>query len=214
MKKFNPPQPNDLRKIKDINSVLRRRSEKTKTSFHFHSPSATIKLIVGIGNPGEKYEFTHHNTGLLFISFINENNKERLNFKTYKSGEFSYAKLGDIFIAHSLAFMNNSGGAIFGIMKFLNVKPKEVLIVHDDSDILLGKYKICFGRGAAGHRGISSIIERIGTKSFWRLRIGIRKTVLGEVKKAGSFVLKKISRDDRKKFAELFREISVKLNLM
>lgn len=188
MEKFNPTH-NDSRNIKGI------------------------KLIIGIGNPGERYKLTYHNAGLLFISFIRENRRGRLHFKTHKSGKFSYTRLDGTIIAHPLTFMNSSGNAVLKAMKFFGIKPEEILIVHDDSDILLSKYKICFGRGAAGHHGISSIIELTGTKSFWRLRIGIRKAALWKTKKAGSFVLKKINPSDRKKITELFGEIAVKLGL-
>lgn len=169
------------------------------------------KLIIGIGNPGEKYESTYHNAGLLFISFLKKNLVEKLYFKTHKSSTFSYAKLGEVFIVRSNVFMNDSGKAVSQAMRFFHITTKEMLIVHDDADILLGKYKMCFDRGTAGHHGIDSIVKHIGTKSFWRLRIGIGKNtkhkqpdINKKREKAGLFVLKHITPADKKILEESF----------
>ena len=124
-----------------------------------------IKLIIGIGNPGKKYERTRHNAGFLFIDEL-----ERLKIK--------------ITLAKSQSFMNESGRAVVDLIKFYHptgdlpkgdkIKPENILIVHDDIDILWGNYKFSFGRSSAGHKGVESIIKSLKTKNFWRLRIGIQ----------------------------------------
>lgn len=148
-----------------------------------------IKLIVGLGNPGKVYENTYHNVGHLFIDYLSRLSAIRCE------------------MLKTDVFMNQSGGFVKKVLKKHNAKPAELLIVHDDSDLLLGKYKLAFGRGAAGHKGVESVIKALDTKNFWRLRIGIRKRNEEYHFPAGAFVLKKISSDDKKLLEEAFTNI-------
>lgn len=111
--------------------------------------------------------------------------------------------------------MNESGKFVAKAIKKNNAEPEELLIVHDDSDLVLGTYKLQFGRGAAGHHGVESVQAALKTKNFWRLRIGIRpKADLPAVAsraKAGKFVLKKISIADKKILEEVFERTVKKL---
>lgn len=164
-----------------------------------------VKLIIGLGNPGKDYEKTYHNAGFLFIDYLIKNqpipNFQFLISKLLKSG----------------VYMNQSGEFVAKIIK-KKTKPEEILIVHDDSDIEIGNYKISFGRGSAGHNGVESIIKSLKTKNFWRLRIGIRsleKASNGKRqttrKKASEFVLKKINNKDLEILKNVFKEISGKI---
>lgn len=148
--------------------------------------SQEIKLIIGLGNPGKEYQKTYHNAGFLAIDFWA---KKPFLVKLLKSD----------------AYMNQSGSFVSKAIKKNGLKTEELLVIHDDSDIELGKYKLCFGRGSAGHQGVASIIKSLVTKDFWRLRIGIRK-IPG--KKAEEFVLKKINKKDLEILFEVFKEIS------
>ena len=169
-----------------------------------------IHLIIGLGNPKDDYMDTYHNVGreaTLYFSGkeISEFKKpSRQNLFTY------YANSGITFIL-TKTFMNDSGAAILAALRYFSLKPSEILVVHDDADIELGRYKLQFGRGAAGHNGIKSIINALHTNQFWRLRIGIRETAReNTIKKrvqASEFVLKKISRKNQKKIEELFTSI-------
>jgi len=150
-----------------------------------------IKLIIGLGNPGKEYEKTYHNVGFLAIDFLAKNPPAA---KLLKSG----------------GYMNQSGSFVAKASKKYGVKPDEILIVHDDSDIELGKYKVSFGRGSAGHRGIDSIIKSLGTKNFWRLRIGIGRQIANREaqivkRKAKEFVLKKITKKDLEILEQVFK---------
>lgn len=152
-----------------------------------------FKLIVGLGNPGEDYKNTYHNIGLLFLDRLVAKNE----LKTYKN--FEYAKTGDIVVIKPLTFMNESGEAIKSALKhFKKIKLNDILVIHDDSDIEFGKYKLSFSRGSAGHKGIESIIKTLGTKEFARLRVGVRKEAREKREKAGEFVLKKVGKNDIK----------------
>ncbi|MBI2025113.1 MAG: peptidyl-tRNA hydrolase [Candidatus Harrisonbacteria bacterium] len=163
-----------------------------------------IKLIVGLGNPDKKYENTHHNVGLLFVKYL----------KTLKLSGYT--------LVASNAYMNESGKFIAKEIKKSGAKPEELLVVHDDSDLEIGKYKIQLGRGAAGHHGVENIQTVLKTKDFWRLRIGIRPRAGLPAEalpagrqvrraKAGEFVLKKISAADGKTLETTFGEIVKRL---
>ena len=143
-----------------------------------------IDIIIALGNPGPEYANTYHNAGALFVHFLRE------------------SPLATPPTVESLGvFMNVSGPAVRTFLRKDGIKPERILLVHDDVDIPVGGYKLSFGSGAAGHHGVESVIDSLGTKDFWRLRIGIAKTIVkpnGEVikKKADTYVLKPISQTD------------------
>lgn len=170
-------------------------------------PHKEIKMIAGIGNPGEEYRFTYHNAGLLFLSFLEELSSAGAKQKTHSSKTFTYDKKDGLpILVTSLVFMNESGSAIQKAARFFRIPHESLLIVHDDADLPLGEYQLAFDRGSAGHNGIRSVIASLGTQSFWRLRIGIR----GENPERGrqraeDFVLKKISAEDLSALEYAFR---------
>lgn len=164
-----------------------------------------IKIVAGLGNPGPEYTHTYHNVGMLAADFLVE--EEGIPFKTHASKLFLYAKTKLGTIVKPLTFMNDSGIALSKALHFLKHPPETLLVIHDDSDIMLGNVKYAFGRGAAGHRGVASIIEHLGTKEFLRMRIGIRKTS----GRAEKFVLKKISNEDQRIFYSVFFGFTEKL---
>ena len=163
-----------------------------------------IKLLVGLGNPGKEFENTYHNVGQLFVD---ELAGQGAKFK--KEKYFEYVKIGKLVLIKTLTFMNQSGGAAAAAKKYFNMNPDQVLIVHDDSDIPLGSFKLSFARGSAGHQGIESIIKSLRTNRFYRLRIGVRP--LREIRriKANDLVLKKIPPREIKILKDLFREIGL-----
>lgn len=161
-----------------------------------------FKLVIGLGNPGREYENTYHNAGLLAVDSLGSG-FPRNGFKTGSSKSFEYLKLGNLVCAKSLVFMNESGQAVLKAIKYFKLKPAQLWVIHDDSDIALGKYKISFGSRSAGHRGVESIIKSLGSKDFYRLRIGIRR----EGGKASNFVLKKITKSDKEILNKVFSEI-------
>ena len=130
-----------------------------------------MKLIVGLGNPDKKYQNTRHNLGSIIIQkFIGQ---DKFKNKT-KMSAFVFENQKNIF-AFSTEYMNNSGITVQKIANFYKIDPKDIYIVHDDLDLPIGEYRIQFDRGPAGHNGIKSIIENLGTQQFNRIRIGIGK---------------------------------------
>jgi PTH1 family peptidyl-tRNA hydrolase len=157
------------------------------------------RLIIGLGNPGKEYEKTYHNVGFLVIDFLAKNPPSARLIK-------------------SDGYMNQSGSFVVKASKKYGAKSDQILIVHDDSDIELGRYKVSFARGSAGHRGVQSIIDALATKNFWRLRIGIRKVSSDKRqatrKKAEEIVLKKITKKDRETLEKVFQTIKDEFKLV
>lgn len=130
-----------------------------------------MKLIVGLGNPDKKYQNTRHNLGSTIIQkFIGLN---KFNLKT-KLSAFIFEDQKNIF-AFPSEYMNNSGITVQKIAHFYKISPLDIYIIHDDLDIEVGDYKVQFDRGPAGHNGIKSIIDNLGTQQFNRIRVGIGK---------------------------------------
>lgn len=149
-----------------------------------HPSLSDLSIIVALGNPGPEYAETYHNAGTFFIRFLKEQ-----PFTTPELVE----SLG--------TYMNVSGPVIQKLLKKNGIPSDRLLLVHDDVDIPIGEYKFSFGSGAAGHHGVESVIASLGTKEFWRLRIGIAKTIESHggqfIKlKADTYVLKHISQAD------------------
>ena len=132
-----------------------------------------MKLFVGLGNPGKKYQHTRHNLGQMVILNLLKNLKITSN---------SFSKLSAQIAEHQGSkfatldtYMNESGFAVSKIVNYFKIDPQDLYIIHDDLDLSVGEYRLQFDRGSAGHNGVSSIIEQLGTQAFNRIRIGIGK---------------------------------------
>jgi peptidyl-tRNA hydrolase, PTH1 family len=136
-------------------------------------------LIIGLGNPGKKYENTRHNIGSRTIDEL-----EALN-------------LENVILAKPKTFMNESGKAAKALVQKYKIKPESLIIIHDDIDIPLGQIKIVKNRGSAGHKGVESIIKELRTKDFRRVRIGICPET-GKPKTVENFVLQNLTKEEEK----------------
>lgn len=171
-------------------------------------------LIIGLGNPDPALEGTYHNAGALAVEWLAARAAEAdgdtggggPKFRPYK-GLFSYAKAGGRIFVRPLAYMNESGRAVAAAMRAFGAKPEDIVIVHDDSDIPVGVFKRAQGGGAAGHKGVASVVDHLHTEDFARIRIGIRDAGEARRKKAGDFVLSPITAADRKVFESVFAKI-------
>lgn len=157
-----------------------------------------MKLIVGLGNPGEKYKKTRHNLGFLMVDYLAAGGK----WKESKKANCLYSKkqigLEEVELIKPLTFMNSSGQAVNYLQKKHHLKPKDILIIHDEIDLPLGEIRIQEGRGPAGHKGVQSIIDQLGTKDFIRMRIGIRPTDQETIIDTEKFVLEKFTAEEEK----------------
>jgi len=158
-------------------------------------------LIIGLGNPGKKFKKTRHNVGFLVIDEFSREN-DFPDWQESKKNNCLYAKKEiaskEIELIKPLVFMNNSGRVAKSISRKHNLKPGDILVVHDDVALPLGKIKIVQNRGAAGHKGVESIIRELKTKEFSRFRIGIKPLEIKNVPKAEKFVLQNFSKNETK----------------
>ncbi|KKU86183.1 MAG: aminoacyl-tRNA hydrolase [Candidatus Wildermuthbacteria bacterium RIFCSPHIGHO2_01_FULL_47_27] len=164
-------------------------------------------LIVGLGNPGKKYGKTRHNAGFRTLDALQ---KER-GFHAWRAKKVCASMLSDGTVAGEKTmlckpqtFMNGSGSAVRRLMKTLGMGADNLIVVHDDIDLPLGKIKIVRNRGSAGHLGISSIISALGTKDFIRLRIGVKPSDGKET--AAELVLENFSRPEEATLKEAIRK--------
>lgn len=130
-----------------------------------------MKLIVGLGNPGKKYGGTRHNVGFLAVDFLAKSNS--LDFSDNLKFKSEIATSEKFILVKPHTFMNNSGDAVSAIANFYKVSIEDIYVIHDDLDLRLGEYKIQKTIGPKVHRGINSIEEKLGSKNFWRVRIGV-----------------------------------------
>lgn len=154
-----------------------------------------MKIIMGLGNPEHEYEKTWHNLGFLVLDKIRSLwdfpswKKEGKNESLVSSGKIGREK---ILLAKPLTFMNRSGEAASKLLAYYNGRPADLIVIHDEFDLPWGRARHAFGRGSAGHKGVQSIINALGTKNFTRIRLGIFKD--DRQTKASDYVLKKITK--------------------
>ena len=134
-----------------------------------------MKLVVGLGNPGAKYEKTRHNAGFWWVDLVAH--LARASFKRESRFQGAAGKAvsaqGDIWFLKPETFMNLSGQAVAALASYYKISANEILVAHDELDLPPGGVKLKFGGGLSGHNGLKSIAASLGTKDFWRLRLGI-----------------------------------------
>ena len=131
----------------------------------------SIRLVVGLGNPGREHEATRHNAGFWFADALAA--QERASFATEAKFHGQVARAGDVRLLKPGTYMNLSGRSVAALARFFAIEPAEILVAHDELDLLPGEAKMKFGGGNAGHNGLRDIDAQLGTSEFWRLRFGI-----------------------------------------
>jgi len=157
----------------------------------------TIRLIVGLGNPGREYETTRHNVGFRWVGELAR--LQNLSFKneTKFHGLAARGQLHgrEMLLLKPQTFMNASGRAVGALAQFYKIAPAEILVVHDDLDLPPGVARLKLGGGHGGHNGLKDIIAHLGTRDFWRLRLGIGHP--GERAEVVNFVLNDPRQEER-----------------
>lgn len=180
---------------------------KTKKKKPRKTTANAIKLVVGLGNPGSRYAQTYHNLGYLALDyFLRHLAPPAIQWVEDKKLHGEYAFVDHLLFLKPQTFMNDSGKAVRHMMHKYHLRPEALLVLHDDSDLTLGQCKLSWNRGAAGHRGVQSIIDQLKTKSFWRLRIGIRPVREKIRGKAEKLVLRKIEANEKTILLSVFQE--------
>ncbi|MBI4237922.1 MAG: aminoacyl-tRNA hydrolase [Deltaproteobacteria bacterium] len=164
-----------------------------------------MKLIVGLGNPGEEYGHTRHNIGFRVVDEAAQALGVRLTRRLYQS-LFTSTSEGPLRIGFMkpMTYMNRSGEAVAGGVKREGVALHDLLVVHDDLDLELGALKLAFDRGAAGHRGIISTHECLGSQAYWRLRVGVGRPPRGA--DAAEYVLHVFPKRERQLVDEMVQQ--------
>ena len=158
--------------------------------------SGKIKLIVGLGNPGDKYEATRHNAGFWWVDQLAaaSNSKLALDAKFFGiAGKLSPTP--DVWLLKPTTFMNASGKAVAALANYYKITPAEILVVHDELDLPPDTVKLKKGGGHGGHNGLKDITAALGTADFWRLRLGIGHP--GDRNEVVNFVLKPPTKDEQ-----------------
>ena len=138
-----------------------------------------IRLFVGLGNPGSEYEATRHNAGFWFIDELAGRLKatllpERSYFGTVaRVNRPTPGVDGPIWLLEPMTFMNLSGKSVAALARFFKIEPGEILVVHDELDLMPGQVKLKLGGSHAGHNGLKDIHAQLGSADYWRLRLGI-----------------------------------------
>ena len=155
-----------------------------------------MKLVMGLGNPGEEYKNNRHNIGFIILDKIAEslsvdfdNHKKKSLYARGKKGDIQYILL------KPQTFMNLSGESAIYISKFFNVSVEDIFVIYDDMDLPFGTFKIKKGGSSGGHNGIKSLIAQLQSEDFFRIRIGIGRPSFGN--KVNDYVLSSFSKSER-----------------
>ncbi len=178
-----------------------------------------MKIIVGLGNPGEQYQNTRHNIGWLaldaWVDPTDWRHEKKFNALIHKDGETLFVK--------PLSFMNESGQVVQKVMSYYNLLPKKfglikakgaelndtLTVIQDELDIDFGKWRLTENSSSAGHRGIQSIINHLKTQKFNRLRLGIKNDLLRTHIAPEKFVLQSFNREEKDKLTNIFSSIDI-----
>lgn len=182
------------------------------------------KIIIGLGNPDEKYQNTRHNIGFMFIDYLAKQNdfgdfelNKKLNALISKG---KVDKTG-IILVKPLSFVNKTGEVAAKLKNFYKAKPEHFILAHDDLDIDFGNFKVSFDKNSGGHKGVESVIKSLKTKKFHRIRFGISSTALKKARRQSDkirdnfvmdFVLSKFGKKEDEELKSLFKSASNRLS--
>jgi len=157
---------------------------------------ATIKLFVGLGNPGDKYAATRHNAGFWWVDLIAAQTNSTLSIGAKMFGIIGkLSPNSDKWLLKPSTFMNASGKAVAAMAHYYKIKPEEILVIHDELDLPAGQCKLKFSGGHGGHNGLRDIHAALGSSNYWRLRIGIDHP--GDKNQVSNYVLKTPTKDEQ-----------------
>ena len=164
-----------------------------------------MKLLIGLGNPGDKYKNNRHNVGFMFLDFLAGTEDWKISKSTNLLYKWIEIKGEKTELIKPQGYMNNSGFSVKKVLdKHQNIKLSDVYVIHDDLDIPLGKFKIDHATGPKLHNGIKSIEETLKTKDFWRIRIGVDNRKKESWIDGESYVLSNFTSDEKKQLDKVF----------
>lgn len=152
-----------------------------------------MKIVIGLGNPGIDYSGTRHNVGHMMVK------------------ELQKMKIPNVIFKKTDVFMNQSGEFVSGQLKKYKIDPEDLYIIHDDLDIVLGEFKIQFGRGPKDHNGLRSVNEALGTDQYWHVRIGVDNRPLDARPMGEEYVLQNFTDEEKVKILGVIKSVCKKL---
>ena len=162
-----------------------------------------MKLIVGLGNPGTKFVGSRHNVGFDVLDSLADSWQEETKFEAILDLN------DDRILLKPQTYMNNSGDAVSKVVNFYKIEPENILIIRDDIDLTLGKVRgPVLDSSSAGHKGVASIIESLGTQKFWQLKMGVGRPVVKEL--INTHVLEKFTVEENELAEKGLKEMSAK----
>ena len=168
-----------------------------------------MKLIVGFGNPGNKYNFTRHNFGFLALDFYCKINN--ISWEPHEKFGAIFARQGDTIFIKPQGFYNTSGEPVRAFAKFYKIPSQDILTVCDDFNLEFGNIRLREKGSAGGNNGLKSVIAELGTEDFPRLRLGTKNPELRQKLGDTDFVLGKFTPEEREKLPEILKSASEKL---
>ncbi len=174
----------------------------------------SLRLLVGLGNPGPEYEDTRHNAGVWFLeqqafkAHLPWSREGRFQGRVARSGE------GDktLWFLCPETYMNRSGQSVGALARFYRIEPSAILVVHDELDLVPGTARLKRGGGSGGHNGLKDLIAHLGTPDFWRLRLGIGHP--GTARQVADFVLQRPPRAERDAIDEAMARVDKVMPLL
>ena len=163
-----------------------------------------MKLVVGLGNPDKQYDNTRHNVGFMLLDYIFDGSNFVLNKKMNALEYVTNIEGERVVVIKPTTYMNLSGDAILKYINFYKIDVGDILVIQDDLDMPLGRVKLIFNHGDGGHNGIKDIVLKLGSKNFLRVKIGIGKSNLVDIK---DYVLGKFNNDDKDKLDGVFLKL-------
>ena len=167
-----------------------------------------MKLVVGLGNPEKKYEFTRHNCGFRAIDYYAS--KNNLSFKSKFNGHYAETIVNNtkLILLKPQTYMNLSGESVIKFVNYYNINIEDILVIYDDVDFEVGTFKIRRGGSSGGHNGIRNIIDNLKTENIGRVRIGISKNEIPLM----DYVLGKFTPEEDKKIASILPQVANIIN--
>lgn len=175
-----------------------------------------MKLIFGLGNPGEKYKNNRHNIGFSVLDYFAKD--KGLSWKKSKTGKLEYTwlfnKNGKIELIKPSSFMNQSGHSVLYAKKKHRISHDDIYVIHDDLDIRLGEYKIQYGKGPKEHNGLNDIYEKLKTNEFWHIRMGVDNRDTNNRVRGKEYVLEDFNDEEETLLKDVIYEICKKLVIL
>ena len=173
-----------------------------------------IRLLVGLGNPGPEYEATRHNAGFWFVDAVARALRVSL---VPERGYFGLAARaatahGPVWLLEPMTYMNLSGKSVAALARFFKIEPAQILVAHDELDLMPGHMKLKLGGSPAGHNGLKDIHAQLGTPDYWRLRLGIGHP--GVKAEVVNYVLRKPPADERDAIEKSIEQSAAALDLL